>query len=318
MINANKVEMEKQTAQQSPTDLRAFRKCLGHYGTGVAVVTAQMEGQLCGMTINSFSALSLSPPLVMWSIRNESSAHLFFTKTPHFAVNILASDQIDISARFAKSDRNPFEQLEYFFGKYGEPLLRGVAASLSCTLVNTFIAGDHTIIVGQVTSFEDSERTPLLFVQGEYRIPSAHLQGDVKADSTSPGSNTSALSVMRQLSQVASCWINEFDLERAAEQLTRSQSRVLAWLGESSHTLDELRLNIGLEDADLDEDVLYLKSLGYVRRVDPRTFSLTQIGYEKRNSLVARIRQFEGAKFEQYDSQDVLVFKRILSRISST
>lgn len=315
MTIVNSASTETPPLQNSPVDLRAFRKCLGNYGTGVAVVAAQVDGHRCGMTINSFSALSLSPPLVMWSIRNESSAHQLFTTTPNFSINILAGDQVDLSGRFAKANHDPFEEVEWCAGQFGEPLLAGVAASLSCTLFQILPGGDHTIIIGQVTSFAMSERTPLLFVQGEYRVPSAHVQSSAIADTSPHNPNASVVSVMRLLSQVASQWINEFDIDRAAEQLTRSQSRVLAWLGEGPHTLDELRLNIGLADADLDEDVLYLKSLGYVRRVDPVTFTLTPAGHDKRSSLVARIRQFESAKFARFDPQEVRVFKQLLNRM---
>jgi flavin reductase (DIM6/NTAB) family NADH-FMN oxidoreductase RutF/DNA-binding MarR family transcriptional regulator len=298
--------------QKCTTDLRAFRKCLGHYGTGVAVVAAQVEGQRCGMTINSFSALSLSPPLVMWSIRNESSARSFFTTAPHFSVNVLASDQVDVSGRFAQSGSDPFEPGGWSVGEHGEPLLDGAAANLCCSLVQIVPGGDHTIIIGQVVSYAHADRTPLLFVQGEYRVPSPHPHNHSSTTSSQRSAGVAGASLMRLLSTVASQWIDEFDIDRAAENLSRSQSRALAWLSEGPHTLDMLRIHIGLTDADLDEDVHGLIALGYVQRIDPLTFTLTPLGHAKRDVMAARIHQFEDAKLAHIDGEKIVMFRQFL------
>lgn len=303
---------EIQSIRNDMSDLRAFRKCLGHYGTGVAVVAAQGGGQRCGMTINSFSALSLSPPLVMWSIRNESSVCPFFSATPHFSVNVLAADQVDVSGRFAQSGGNPFEAGGWNAGVNGEPLLEGAAASLSCSLVQTVPGGDHTIIIGQVLSYAHADRTPLLFVQGEYRVPSPHPHNHSLPSSSPRSAGLTGASLMRLLSTVASQWIDEFDIDRAAENLSRSQSRALAWLSEGPHTLDALRVHIGLTDADLDEDVLGLIALGYVYQINATTFSLTPLGHAKRDAMAARIQQFEASKLAQFDASRIGAFRQVL------
>jgi flavin reductase (DIM6/NTAB) family NADH-FMN oxidoreductase RutF len=306
---------EIQSIQNCMTDLRAFRKCLGHYGTGVAVVAAQVEGQRCGMTINSFSALSLSPPLVMWSIRNESSARPFFATAPYFSVNILAADQVDVSGRFAQSGGDPFAPGGWSAGEYGEPLLDSAAASLSCSLVQIVPGGDHTIIIGQVVSYAHADRTPLLFVQGEYRVPAPHPDSKTLTVISQRSTGFSGASLMRLLSTVASQWIDEFDIDSAAENLSRSQSRALAWLGEGPHTLDALRINIGLTDPDLDEDVHCLIALGYAHQIDPLTFALTPLGYAKREGMASRIQQFEEAKLAQFDESRILAFRQFLESL---
>lgn len=309
---------EKSPRQQPVTDVRALRTCLGQYGTGVAVICAQLGADRCGMTVNSFSALSLSPPLVMWSIRNESSARQFFATAPYFSINVLAADQIDISARFAKSGQDPFSQLDWAPGEFGEPLLGGTVARLSCSLVQTMAGGDHTIIVGEVQSFERHDRTPLLFVQGEYRVSSPHPRQH-PLNAASPSSEDAAgPSLMRQFHLLAARWIDEFDVERAEENLSRSQSRVLAWLHERPHTLDELRLHFGLDDANLEEDVQSLKAQGLLRHSDPLTLDLSPAGHDKRNSMKARIRQFEDAKLAGFEPAEVLLLKRFLKRLAES
>ena len=306
---------EIQSTQNGMTDLRAFRKCLGHYGTGVAVVAAQVDGQRCGMTVNSFSALSLSPPLVMWSIRNESSARSFFATAPHFSVNVLAADQVDVSGRFAQSGGDPFAPGGWSPGEYDEPLLDGAAASLSCSLVQIVPGGDHTIIIGQVVSYAHTDRTPLLFVQGEYRVSAPHPQNKTITASLQQTPGVAGASLMRLLSTVASQWIDEFDIDSAAENLTRSQSRALAWLGEGPQTLDALRINIGLADVDLDEDVQGLIALDYVQQIDSHTFSLTSLGHAKREGMASRIHQFEETKLAQFDESRILAFRQFLGNL---
>lgn len=303
---------EIQTTRNDMSDLRAFRKCLGHYGTGVAVVAAQGGGQRCGMTINSFSALSLTPPLVMWSIRNESSARPFFSTTPHFSVNVLAANQVDVSGRFAQSSGDPFEAGGWNTGENGEPLLEGAAASLSCSLVRTVPGGDHTIIIGKVLSYVHADCTPLLFVQGEYRVPAPHPHNHLPPAPSPRPVGSSGASLMRLLSTVASQWIDEFDIDRAAENLSRSQSRALAWLSEGPHTLGALRVRIGLTDDDLDEDLHALIALGYVRQINATNFSLTPLGHAKRDAMAARIQQFEASKLAQFDASEIVVLRQFL------
>jgi flavin reductase (DIM6/NTAB) family NADH-FMN oxidoreductase RutF/DNA-binding MarR family transcriptional regulator len=304
-----------QNPENAILDLRAFRKCLGHYGTGVAVVTAQVGEQRSGMTINSFSALSLTPPLVMWSIRNESAAHSFFTTTPHFSINILAADQVELSGRFAQSSSDPFEATDWFVGELGEPLISGTAARLSCSLSQILPGGDHTIIIGQVQSFAQSDRTPLLFVKGEYGIPSTHPHNKVVTSTSSFSSDLASPSLMRLLSTVASQWIDEFDIDRAAENLSRSQSRALAWLSEGPQTLNSLRVRIGLTDSDLEDEMEGLVGLGYAQKTKNETFELTPQGHLKRDGMASRIRNFEASKLAAFDASKVAVFKDMLESL---
>lgn len=294
------------------SDVRAFRKCLGQYGTGVAIVAAELNEQRCGMTINSFSALSLSPPWVMWSIRNESSARSFFETVKHFSINILAADQVDISGRFAQSGGDPFVLGGWQVGHYGEPLLEGSVACLSCSAVQVIPGGDHTIIIGQVMSYEHTDRTPLLFLKGEYCVSTPLSMSQTAEKFSLSRTQKPEPSLMRMLSTVAAQWVEEFDIDRASRNLSRVQSRILAWLSEGPHTLEQLKVRVGLTDTDLEEEVEGLVSLRYVNRVDARSFQLTQEGCEKRDNLAIQIQHFENAKLAGFEKSKIEDFKKIL------
>src|SRR3954465_2141435 len=84
-------------------DARAFRRCLGQFGSGVTVITAMSPGRPIGVTVNSFASVSLDPPLVLWSLSRTSTSYDAFRQSSHFVVNVLASDQTEVAARFAKS-----------------------------------------------------------------------------------------------------------------------------------------------------------------------------------------------------------------------
>ena len=151
-------------------DTRAFRRALGTFPTGVAVVTARApSGAFIGLTINSFSSLSLDPPLVLWSLNLASPSLGTFDRAPRFAVNILAEDQVELSRRFASQVANRFADLEVHAGIEGVPLLAGCAARLECRAVARHNGGDHVLFIGQVERFaRDPRRRPLVYYAGRY------------------------------------------------------------------------------------------------------------------------------------------------------
>ena len=144
-------------------DSHELRRALGAFVTGVTVVTTVDEdGRFHGVTANSFSSVSLDPPLVLWSQAVTAHSHPVFFKAERFAVNILAEDQIELSNRFAKSSRDKFGGLEVDIGLGGVPLLRGCSARLQCRLFSSLPGGDHTIYVGEVESIDRAERRSLV------------------------------------------------------------------------------------------------------------------------------------------------------------
>lgn len=147
-----------------------FRNTLGTFATGVCVVTANPEGDApFGMTINSFSSVSLEPALVLWSIQNNSECFPAFEKAKTYAINILADDQEAISNAYAKKGSHDLDESHYYLGKNGTPILRGAVASFECKVWARYPGGDHEILVGEVMGYESNpNKDPLLFHCGKY------------------------------------------------------------------------------------------------------------------------------------------------------
>src|SRR5574343_1492038 len=151
-------------------DSRALRNALGRFATGVAVVTAiDPDGHPIGLTVNSFSAVSLDPALVLWCLDNKSHNLAAFSKASHHAITILAADQQDVSNRFATWPADRFVNLDWQAGCGGAPVIGGGCASFEVANHQAIDAGDHTIFIGRVERFaEHADRAPLLFHAGRY------------------------------------------------------------------------------------------------------------------------------------------------------
>ena len=147
-----------------------LRQALGRFVTGVTIVTCRDEqGAPIGLTANSFNALSLDPPLVLWSLRVASSTIEAFTNASHFAVNVLAADQVDLSRRFARPSSAKFDAGEWTDGQGGAPLLAGCVAVFECRRRSHHPAGDHVLFIGEVERIGGSASTPLVYHAGHYR-----------------------------------------------------------------------------------------------------------------------------------------------------
>ena len=155
---------------QNSSDRRTFRNALGEFATGVTVVTAHdSDGKALGVTINSFASVSLEPPLVLWSLGLASPSRAVFETCSHYAVNILAGDQIEFSQRFSQSQDDRFAGIDLRVGAGGTPLLPGCSAWFECRNEARYPGGDHVILVGYVESFRRDSKAPLIFHGGRYR-----------------------------------------------------------------------------------------------------------------------------------------------------
>jgi flavin reductase (DIM6/NTAB) family NADH-FMN oxidoreductase RutF len=147
-----------------------FRQCLGRFATGVTVITcSDSAGHPCGITVNSFSSVSLEPPLILWNIAKVSHSLDAYLGAKDFVVNVLSSEQQDVSAHFARSDHTRFDGITYSLSAGGVPVLPDTIATLECHTREIHDCGDHHIIVGQVASYSSSDGDPLLFYGGAYR-----------------------------------------------------------------------------------------------------------------------------------------------------
>lgn len=143
---------------------------MGQFATGVAVITTKgADGTPYGLTANAFTSLSLDPPLCLVCVdrKAESFAHFYDSKV--FTVNILTSEQEDLSNRFAKSGGDKFTGIETVPGHHGAPLIAGALATIECRITDTLEGGDHVIHVGIVERHAINGGDPLLFYQGKYR-----------------------------------------------------------------------------------------------------------------------------------------------------
>jgi len=163
---------ERTPAQLKPSELGPdeLRLALGRFVTGVTIVTCRDDqGQAVGLTANSFNALSLDPPLVLWSLRRESPSIEAFTEATHFTVNVLAEEQIDLSRRFARPSAAKFEKGEWRDGQGGAPMLAGCVAVFECRRRSHHEAGDHILFIGEVERIARSAASPLVYHAGHYR-----------------------------------------------------------------------------------------------------------------------------------------------------
>jgi flavin reductase (DIM6/NTAB) family NADH-FMN oxidoreductase RutF len=150
-------------------DAKAFRKALGSYGTGVAIVTAcDQSGSKIGMTINSFASVSLNPPLILWSVQNDSPSSQGFRNADHFAVTILSAEQQNIASQFARSAGDKFADMDFTINDKGVPLLDGGLAQFECRTYARYPGGDHDILVGEVLHFRSSSGAALGFLAGRF------------------------------------------------------------------------------------------------------------------------------------------------------
>ena len=147
-----------------PTTLRG---AFGRFATGLTVVTAASEDGPVGITANSFSSVSLDPPLVLWSIARSSRRFDAFARAPFQAIHILSADQMDLCRRFFRDGRD-FSGLGTRPGVGDVPLIDGALARLECEIVRRLDCGDHLILIGEVRAMDTADGEPLVFAAGRY------------------------------------------------------------------------------------------------------------------------------------------------------
>lgn len=152
-----------------------LRSALGRFTTGVTIVSCvDGSGAPVGLTANSFQALSLEPPLVLWSLRATSPSLPAFQAAKHFAVNVLGEAQVDLSRRFATRREDKFDDGVWAPGGHGAPVLAGCTAVFECETLSHQTAGDHVLFIGRVLTISEAPVPPLVFQAGHY-----HLLGEV-------------------------------------------------------------------------------------------------------------------------------------------
>jgi flavin reductase (DIM6/NTAB) family NADH-FMN oxidoreductase RutF len=153
-------------------DARDFRSALGSFPTGVCLITTLApDGRRVGLTANSFSSVSLEPPMVLWSLARTASSAPVFRDAEHFAINVLAAGDAELSSHFARPGEDKFSKHSdrFMAGLAGVPVLQGAAATFECHSRHRYYGGDHIIVIGVVERYAyDAGCAPLVFHRGRF------------------------------------------------------------------------------------------------------------------------------------------------------
>ncbi|HAY43070.1 MAG TPA: hypothetical protein DCY59_05755 [Micrococcaceae bacterium] len=300
-------------------DSRAFRRALGQFATGVSVITMNHEGVNIGMAVNSFAAVSLEPALISWSIRNESRNRDNFANGGHFAVNILASDQVETSALFGRPQEGQFDQVPWHEGILGDPLLDNAIAHLECEIDSTVEAGDHLILIGKVKRYARLAGMPLVFAQGQYRVSREHprLQLTTAAPLSTAVSGDSSnsplfVSLLRNAEQRMS---NMFNSYRERLGLDGTGARVINLLDAGIGTIDGIS-DEGLMHENTVEDTLrdFLQR-GWIIEASEGVYALSAEGIKIRARLLESAIEFNAKRLEGVSEADLEAARRVLNQI---
>lgn len=163
--------MDSSEKDATEFDTRAYRKALGSFVTGVTVVTTLDDDVPRGFTANSFTSVSLDPPLVLVCVDRRINSYPVFSKASAFAVNVLADDQRSIANIFASKEQNKFRMVDWTRSRAGSPVIAGTSALFDCTVHERYDCGDHEILVGRVQAFGTRDHAALGYWRGAYVYP---------------------------------------------------------------------------------------------------------------------------------------------------
>ena len=308
--------------QTTKFDSKAFRRALGNFATGVTVITATTpEGERAGVTANSFNSVSLDPALILWSIDKRSGSCEIFEKASHFAVNILAADQIDISNHFARPSDDKFAKITYTNGLGNAALLPDCAASFQCEAYQTLDGGDHWILIGKVVAFEDSGRAPLVYHQGSYSVVMPHSRFPNKKEDE-PAAIERLKSRFKNhyyylMLQATRAYQADYAPLQLSSGLRTSEARMLMVLQESSK-LDRSALlrEVNMPEGEVDNAAAILQRKGLIN-CDQETYTITPKGEEEAEGLWTLARQQQEKVFGEFSEEELTTFKKILNRVAS-
>ena len=156
-------------AAEPAFDEREFRTALSQFATGVTIITTRDEqGSFFGLTASSFNSVSLTPPLVLWSLSQNARSMPLFSENSHYVINVLAADQAALAERFASRVEDRFNGVEFVLSETGLPILRGTTAWFECHNRSRYPEGDHVIFVGEVERCAVDAKAPLVYHAGRF------------------------------------------------------------------------------------------------------------------------------------------------------
>ncbi|QGU08232.1 FMN reductase (NADH) NtaB [Corynebacterium occultum] len=296
-------------------DVRAFRRTLGQFATGITVITTNTGEKLTGMTANSFTAVSLDPPLVLWSIRKESGSLAAFLESGHFSINILAENQNTVSEIFGRPRDEQFSQVEWIPGKFGAPLFPGSIAHLECETHEVIDAGDHHILIGRVDNYARFEGKPLLFSQGQFGVPTAFLEspqpapaaGDPRLDLDNE--QTIFMSLLKAANQQMSQLFQE---HRHQVGVTVATGRVLNQLTVRADNVEDLGRVAFLGENTVEDALIELAGQNLVAPQAEGKWAITAPGLEVQAALRRSAAEFNAQQLRDIPVEDLAAAQRVL------
>ncbi|KAF1068694.1 MAG: p-hydroxyphenylacetate 3-hydroxylase, reductase component [Pseudomonas citronellolis] len=300
-------------------DPREFRRALGNFATGVTIMTAtSASGEKVGMTANSFNSVSLDPALILWSIDKRSLSLSVFLAASHFAVNILAADQLDLSNRFARPGAEKFNGIEHAIGAGGAPLFNDCSARLQCERWQTIDGGDHWILIGRVVAFDDFGRAPLVYHQGAYSMVLPHarmLRRDDERPASSAFQGRLRHNLYYLMTQAVRSYQGSYQPHQLATGLRTSEARLLMVLeNDSGLDMCALQREVAVPRREIEEAVEILKRKDMV--VDHgEGYALTPLGEEQTEALWSIAQRQQERVFEGFSEADLATFRRVLKAV---
>ncbi|MFW3895035.1 p-hydroxyphenylacetate 3-hydroxylase reductase component [Pseudomonas bharatica] len=302
-------------------DSRAFRRALGNFATGVTVVTADDgRGNKVGVTANSFNSVSLDPPLILWSLDKRSSSLATFDAASHFAVNILAADQIDLSNNFAKPRDDRFAGIAHQPGAGGAPILMDCSANFQCEKYQMVDGGDHWIMIGKVVAFEDCGRSPLLYHQGAYSMVLPHTRMTRREEGQPPSSHFQGRlshNLYYLMTQALRAYQAGYQPRQLSSGLRTSEARMLMVLeNDAGLSLAELQREVAMPAREIDEAVANLTRKGLVSGSEEGgNVRLTSNGVEQTEALWSIAKEQQDKVFGQFSEEQIENFKTVLKAV---
>lgn len=307
---------ETASVQPKPDAARALRQSLGQFATGVAIVTAHRDGQSVGVTVNSFSSVSLDPPLVQWSIARTSQSFPVFMAASYFAVHVMTAGQMELASRFARSGPDKFAGIRSVAGLGEAPIFDGCAAVFECASDARYDAGDHTILIGRVERYQHQDRPLLLFAKGRYGLGIEHPDLPTPAGAQSPEGVERPDMMIGLLRNAMLHYSGAFQKDREEAGLTIDQGRILLALErQPGIDIDTIARRCFLSFEETEITLKMLVGLGYAALGADKCAALLPAGIDKLRILRERATAFEAEQFAGIPAHEVAIVKRFLKRI---
>jgi len=308
-------ELTDRSSSGPELDTEALRRCFGQYATGVTVMTASVDGEPVAMTANSFTSVSLEPPLVSWSIKRTSQSYPKFRIADGFAVNILAEDQVDVSRNFGRSAGDKFTGMAWRRGVNGLPIIDGAAAHFQCRVVGQYDGGDHLIILGRVLAFERFDRKVLLFAQGRYAVARDHpaMQPSVAAAvARGPSEDFIAGLMYRAYGGLA----ERMEEVQREQGFTPTEARILGAVATfSDYTIRQLMPELYLGEAATQTAFASLQASGVLSIDAAGKVAFTQLGVAKLDDLLDALRRQQDELLDGLPDGDVEAARRLFRQV---